>query len=46
MANREKGGFWVGVAAAIVYPMSFVLGRHRILHGDAHPAPGRRHCSS
>jgi 1-acyl-sn-glycerol-3-phosphate acyltransferase len=37
---KEKGGFWVGVAAAIVYPMSFVLGRHRILHGDRIPRQG------
>ncbi len=40
MAKREKGGFWVGVAAAIVYPMSFVLGRHKILHGDRIPRQG------
>ena len=37
---REKGGFWVGVAAAIVYPMSAVLGRHRIENGDRIPRKG------
>jgi 1-acyl-sn-glycerol-3-phosphate acyltransferase len=37
---REKGGFWVGVAAAIVYPMSAVLGRHRIINGERIPRQG------
>jgi 1-acyl-sn-glycerol-3-phosphate acyltransferase len=40
VAKREKGGFWVGVAAAIVYPMSFVLGRHRTVHGERIPREG------
>jgi len=37
---REKGGFWVGVAAAIVHPMSAVLGRRRTVHGERLPRSG------
>ncbi|MCS7480198.1 lysophospholipid acyltransferase family protein [Umezawaea endophytica] len=37
---REKGGFWVGVAAAIVYPMSAALGRRRTVHGERLPRSG------
>ncbi|GLY53998.1 lysophospholipid acyltransferase family protein [Lentzea sp. NBRC 102530] len=40
MAKREKGGFWVGVAAAIVYPLSGLLGRRKYLHGDRIPREG------
>jgi len=37
---KEKGGFWVGVAATIVYPMSALLGRRRTVHGDRVPRAG------
>lgn len=37
---REKGGFWVGVAAAIVYPMSALLGKTRIVNGEGIPREG------
>ncbi|HEX7303713.1 lysophospholipid acyltransferase family protein [Lentzea sp.] len=40
MAKREKGGFWVGVAAVIVYPLSGLLGRRKYLHGDRIPREG------
>ncbi|MET8760526.1 lysophospholipid acyltransferase family protein [Lentzea sp. NPDC004782] len=40
MAKREKGGFWVGVAAVIVYPLSGLLGRRKYLHGDRIPRRG------
>ncbi|MGW4208666.1 lysophospholipid acyltransferase family protein [Lentzea sp. NPDC004789] len=40
MAKREKGGFWVGVAAVIVYPLSGLLGRRKYLHGDRIPRQG------
>ncbi|GAB2870204.1 lysophospholipid acyltransferase family protein [Lentzea nigeriaca] len=40
MAKREKGGFWVGVAATIVYPLSGLLGRRKYLHGDRVPRQG------
>ncbi|PRY42753.1 1-acyl-sn-glycerol-3-phosphate acyltransferase [Umezawaea tangerina] len=37
---REKGGFWIWVAAAIVYPMAGVLGKRRTVHGERVPATG------
>lgn len=37
---REKGGIWVGIAAAIVYPMSALLGKRRTVHGERLPARG------
>ena len=37
---REKGGFWIGVAAAIVYPMATALGRRRTVHGERMPPQG------
>lgn len=40
MAKREKGGFWVGVAAVIVYPWSALLGGRRYLHADRIPREG------
>jgi 1-acyl-sn-glycerol-3-phosphate acyltransferase len=40
VAKREKGGFWVGVAAVIVYPLSGLLGGRKYLHGDRIPRQG------
>lgn len=36
---REKGGFWVGVAAVVFYPLSWI-GRRRYVHAERIPAQG------
>ncbi|SDG36205.1 1-acyl-sn-glycerol-3-phosphate acyltransferase [Lentzea fradiae] len=40
MAKREKGGFWVGVAAAILYPLGGLLGGRKYLRADRVPREG------
>ncbi|WP_086825477.1 1-acyl-sn-glycerol-3-phosphate acyltransferase [Allokutzneria sp. NRRL B-24872] len=37
---REKGGFWVGVAAAMFYPATRVLARRKFLDQDKLPKEG------
>lgn len=39
MAGREKGGFWVGAAAALFYPVSW-LARHAYRGADVIPREG------
>lgn len=39
MSDREKGGFWVGAAAALFYPVSW-LARRRYLGGERIPREG------
>ncbi|MFI6030275.1 lysophospholipid acyltransferase family protein [Amycolatopsis magusensis] len=39
MADREKGGFWVGTAAALFYPMT-LLGRRDYRHAERIPRRG------
>jgi 1-acyl-sn-glycerol-3-phosphate acyltransferase len=37
---REKGGFWVGVAAAVFYPLSYLVGKPRYEGREHLPAEG------
>ncbi|MGI8813833.1 MAG: lysophospholipid acyltransferase family protein [Pseudonocardia sp.] len=37
---REKGGFWVGFTAMVVYPVTWLLGRWRVEGMDRIPAEG------
>ncbi|MCG8919662.1 1-acyl-sn-glycerol-3-phosphate acyltransferase [Actinokineospora sp. PR83] len=39
MGERERGGFWVGAAASVFYPLSW-LGRRTYLGADKLPATG------
>lgn len=39
MADREKGGFWVGAAAALFYPLSWI-GRSEFVHAERVPRNG------
>lgn len=38
--RREKGGFWVGAAAAIFYPLARLVGRGRYVGGEYIPRTG------
>lgn len=38
--RREKGGFWVGAAAAIFYPLAHLVGRGRFVGGKHLPRSG------
>ena len=40
MAAREKGGFWVGLAAFLFYPTTWLLGRWRVEGLDRVPKTG------
>lgn len=38
--TREKGRLWVGVAAAMLYPLCALLGRRRVVRGERVPGSG------
>lgn len=38
--RREKGGFWVGLAAALFYPLAFLVGRARYIGREFVPPTG------
>lgn len=38
--GREKGGFWVGLAAAVFYPLTGMLARRDVTHGERVPRQG------
>ena len=37
---KEKGGFWLGFAAAVLHPLTALLARRRTLHADRIPKHG------
>ncbi len=39
--NREPGGFWVGIAAGVFYPLCTSLATQRYCHGGRLPGPGK-----